>query len=394
MKKPLGFVAFGLVSMTGGLAQNLWIVDSTPNGQLTHFTSIVDAVQQASDGDTLLVRAGLYLPFVVDGKSLNIVHDGILTAYVSSLVPGTITQILNLQSNQSCVIQGFYFNCLVDVDDHAGRLFLDDCELVKGMAVHGPGPGDVVLSGCSVRDGFDGRESPNVHAYASRFVGAPGSPSHFLDPTCLVFPAGTGSLGVRSGSYRSLFAGCTIVGGEGGRGADPIPSRGCPCSDGARGGPGIDTSNVTSTYVVDCQIAGGAGGPGGTGCVPGTPGPGFVGSPVTNLPGRVATMTTSSPVGPLGTLGMTVTDQPGHGTFFLASTQLAPVLITPLNGVLLSPPNSILLYLGVTGSAGTHTLFVPIPALTVPALMLYLQPLSVDSTLTGVLGQPAAVLLY
>ena len=64
----------------------IWIVDSA-NGPGSSFTDLPAAVVAAASGDTLVVRAGAYTPFVVSGKALTILGAGASVTQVSNPTP-------------------------------------------------------------------------------------------------------------------------------------------------------------------------------------------------------------------------------------------------------------------------------------------------------------------
>ena len=61
------------ISLAAGLhAQTLWTVDAAGGGD---FVEIQNAIDAASSGDTLLLRAGRYDEFVISAKSLTLIVD-------------------------------------------------------------------------------------------------------------------------------------------------------------------------------------------------------------------------------------------------------------------------------------------------------------------------------
>ena len=64
----------------------IWIVDSA-NGPGASFTDLPAAVAAAASGDTLVVRAGAYTPFIVSGKALTILGAGAPVTHVWNPTP-------------------------------------------------------------------------------------------------------------------------------------------------------------------------------------------------------------------------------------------------------------------------------------------------------------------
>ena len=71
LQRTLGLLALLTAPLVG---QQTWIIDSN-NGPGTHFTDIPPAVSAASDGDTLIIRAGGYSGFST-GKALTLLGEG------------------------------------------------------------------------------------------------------------------------------------------------------------------------------------------------------------------------------------------------------------------------------------------------------------------------------
>ncbi|MBL9077290.1 MAG: hypothetical protein JNL08_07300 [Planctomycetes bacterium] len=76
-----------LHSLVFALLPTTWIVDAA-NGPGTNFLDLPAAIAAASDGDTILVRAGTYSPFTITGKNLQIRGAGAAATLVDALVAG------------------------------------------------------------------------------------------------------------------------------------------------------------------------------------------------------------------------------------------------------------------------------------------------------------------
>ncbi len=96
-----------LLLLTAPLAsQTTWIVDAS-GGPGAQFTDIQAAVDAAADGDRILVRAGSYAPFQIDGKGLavlgedNVLLRGTGQLHVSNTAPGQDVVLTDLDLDAS-----------------------------------------------------------------------------------------------------------------------------------------------------------------------------------------------------------------------------------------------------------------------------------------------------
>jgi hypothetical protein len=206
-------------------ASGVRIVDAS--GQ-KNFSDIQPAIDAAVDGDILLVGAGTYGAFTVQGKSLVIVaapsganvHSGKIT--ITGVTGKCVVIGLTVTGPQSLVVT----NC-------SGVVGIQDCSFDATLSyLFSPMPtaefdhaSSVILSGSSFRgatgvgsgqtDGWPGSpsavsNSSSIAAYACTFVGGQGGDS---DNT-----SGAGGDGF-AGSQDWLFAaGCLVAGGPSGSG--------------------------------------------------------------------------------------------------------------------------------------------------------------------------------
>ena len=90
--------------LSGSLLAQTFVVDAA-NGPGTNFTSIASAVAAVPDGATLVVRAGMYADFSVDGKGLTILCDpGVFVGYLSRVL--YVVMIRNTTPSQTVTIRG------------------------------------------------------------------------------------------------------------------------------------------------------------------------------------------------------------------------------------------------------------------------------------------------
>ncbi|MFK7740902.1 MAG: hypothetical protein AB8H80_11320 [Planctomycetota bacterium] len=129
--KNRGWSAFSalllaLLLMRGAAAQT-FVVD--PAGGAGVYQSIATATAVAPDGSILLVRAGVYTPFTIDGKSLTILCDH--NVVVSDL--GDVATVTSLGVGQQVTIRVMELNSIggrnVSLVDCEGTVLLDGCVL-------------------------------------------------------------------------------------------------------------------------------------------------------------------------------------------------------------------------------------------------------------------------
>lgn len=273
----------------------LWVV-AKGGGPGVDFANIQPAVNAAADGDAILVGAGIYRSFQIDGKSLILVADEGADVQVrnTATVIADFVRIVNLAADQVVLIDGIgievlptgapfsFFVAPLALRDNAGAVFVEDVEVGgsqnEGGALDALNCASVTLVRCRVEGGTQqghGLFATNstVLAYDTSFQGGPSDEATSRTLAC-VDPgrAGDGALLVGS----SLFAsGCSFEGGEGRNAVDPIvPLLG---SQGGAGGDGVRLSTSSFEWL-DSSFSPGSGGlfsfscpggPDGTGVSPG-----------------------------------------------------------------------------------------------------------------------------
>ena len=217
-------IAFLISTLATSATAGVIVVDSSGGGQ---FTNLQMAVNSASNGDTLLVRAGGYSSFTVDGKALSIVADSGATVTVS----GSIV-VQNLAADQGVVLAGLSVT-------GATTTSMSD---TPGVALYATGnSGPLRVHGC-------------------HFTGAVGYGDHYYNnqgSCCQPVNHAAGWAGALLVQNHAgvAFVGCTIVGG---RAANASVS--CQeCGFGAPGGAGLFLDG-TRVALYDCAIIGGRGG--------------------------------------------------------------------------------------------------------------------------------------
>jgi hypothetical protein len=218
------------------------VVDAAGGGE---YTSLVDALAAAQDGDTLLLRPGFYFEFaelVITDRSLTIAADGTGDVQINGLkvvqniagkrvvLRGLSMDIFGVGTGEGLRVQG-------------GEVFAEDCRF-KGndgtVAVLGtPGStgvrvdsGHLVLARCAV-EGGRGQDTNEFFGVTAK-------------------SGGTG-LYVSAAGRASVYGG-TLTGGDGG-----IAQLGGSVGVGAAGGPGLFATNGL-LLLAGTTVSGGAGG--------------------------------------------------------------------------------------------------------------------------------------
>lgn len=409
---------------TSAVADRVWVVDDD-GGQGTDFVDLQPALNAANDGDTILVRPGLYGGFELVGKSVSIAAeiDG------SAIVLGS-GAVRDLPAGHSATLRGLRI-----VGTSASAIELTDCA------------GLVWLEACVLRgdqgDGFvgsptfhpDGHPGALVEACASAvfmrctFEGGDGA-----DFAPVFSTRGDGGDGVCATDTRVTAYECVLTGGNGGSVASALVP-----DDGGRGGLGLALDDG-SAMASDCRFQGGIGGVGGftsgiptvcgaggdggdalgqhapaTGSVdvkllactfsPGAPGASFdpascpSGSPghstaivlgsIDGLVGPPVSHRADSPVRAGEPITFTIGGEPGAFVVLGIAAGPADLFVPDFNGSLLLDGNAFVLFPGFIGNDGSLTSVFPGGVAVAPgtALTVHTQPaLFVASTLALTIG--------
>ena len=173
----------------------VWIVDFAGGGD---FVTLDAAIAAAADGDTLVVRPGLYNVWsTIDDRSLNIHGDGALVQ-----VEGTL-QIQSLTAGKQVVIRGLIWRwpAQLIVFSSAGVVWVDECQIEADLyggsgaygAIHADQSSQVIVNNCfvagSIQYGYyaapptDGLHAVNstVYAMGTNFWGGAGVDTSYPD---------------------------------------------------------------------------------------------------------------------------------------------------------------------------------------------------------------------
>lgn len=272
MKLQSMTIACGIFfTLAGAVRGGVIVVDAAGGGA---FTQIQPAVDAALAGDTILVKAGSYSAFTVDGKALTVVGD----TGTRAIETGKPT-IKNLASGKTVTLSGLLTSGnasdgeALRVIDCPGAVRLVQCEFtgsngsetsVSGIGAVIWNANDVAFAGCTILGGagksghtclFDtvgvGRNAVNglgtnsVAAYDCLIRGGHGGNGG--DRT------GPGGAGVELAGFMFISR-CNIQGGHGGD--TDCPMYACPND----GGDGFDLSPASIGWILDAMVAGGAAG--------------------------------------------------------------------------------------------------------------------------------------
>jgi len=405
----------GLVSAQGAI--HIVDVNEGPNAD---YVQIADAVAGANDGDTLLVRAGGYEPFAIDGKSLTITREKGFDVRVA----GTIT-VRNLSPTQRVVVHGLRNGTAIEhgllVENCTGVVWFEDCEfagasgqpaydgvhldtatqvvLVRGRAEGGIGSGSLADSAGAW--GGDGIESINSNSY----IWSMGLQGHKGGDGDDIGGWGGNGLFVRSNAAHTAFvAGSRMIGADGGR-ADGDFDIFCGCEQCGFAGPGGDGlriwGNPEMTLIVrDNAYTPGQGGVSTfikTECLDGADGVEI--NPdnaiFVEYPGGVPRFSATSPTREGALIDVKVASDADDLVTLMISTQTLPIWFDPLLGVVGVLPPIFLAPLGVVGIEGTLSASLPAPTLPagLESAILFAQPIHLGLDASVELSTPSALIL-
>lgn len=291
-------------------AQSVWVVDAS-GGPGFDFGSIQTAIDTASDGDLILVRAGHYGGIhLVDGKQLVLQAEGVVSL-------GGL-RIRNVASDQYVSVRGFQLLAGEwEFSNNAGPLWFED---VVGPFVPGGGGtllrfvdcANVVMTGASFHGDLEGgtallAQDSTLALYDSHFGGGVAE-TFGLSPR-------QGPPGVSLRASRIVAMGCTF---EGGQGSDPRPELGVPSP--GPGGVGAVLRDGSTLEVIDTISVGGP--RGGTNPLPlGAPYEVEAGSTLRQRRHAARSMTGGSPLREGQTTPLVFTGEPGDVVHLLVSRE-------------------------------------------------------------------------
>jgi len=378
---------------------------------------IAAAVLAAAPGDVVLVRAGTYAPFVIDGIGLTLLAD----PGANVVVQGPVV-VRNVPAGEVVEIAGLRMGAMnttaLTLADCGGSVRLVDLQAwvaPNAIAVDLPGVrvercADVAISRCA----FTGPASPAPATAAGCALRASESTLSLHDST---LHGGFGLSGTASGaaggdggaalevlSGSAFLSGTFLTGGPGGNGGIANTGFG-GCSAwapraGGDGGSGLEVASGALVRVLDTSIAGGAAGSGATtNCgqqaPDGTQGLGTVGVTIA-IPGaaRGLSGSTCAREGQNATFGLR--GAAGERVFLFLSNGAAQSWNEGLAGsVLVRVPFWRRVQVGTLGASGVGSASLSAPELGagVSARMLHVQALYVSPSGAGRLGPARPLVL-
>lgn len=395
------------------------VVDANA-GPGADFLQIGDAVAAAASGDTLLVRAGGYDPFTVDGKSLTITREKGFDVRVA----GTIT-VRNLGPNQRLVMHGLRNGTAVEtglwVEDCAGVVWFEDCEFVgqtgqpaydgirlqsasqavfvRGQSTGGKGGGS--LSDSAGSWGGDGIEAnlSNVYIWEMGLEGRKGGDGDDIGGW-----GGNGLFAHASETSTIFVAGSRLFGADGGRADDDFDSV-CGCEQCGSTGPGGDGIRVWGEPTTNVVLRDNAYTPGQGGlttsqnpqCTNGTNGVDISthDTPVVQYPAGMPRFSTTSPTREGALVDVVAAGDVDDLVTLMISTQSLPIWVDPLLGIVGVLPPLFLAPLGVIGPQGTLAAALPAPDLPplLESAVLFAQPVHLGLDASVELSTPSALIV-
>jgi hypothetical protein len=227
------------------LLPTIWIVDAQM-GPGAQFADLPAAIAAAANGDTILVRAGTYSGFSVNGKALTLRGEGMATTRILASALGMTVEILN--AGGVFVLSGLRLEGgLPAMIVQSSAVELLDCELVglSGAGAGGPGLSMNLANVVAARCTFTGGSvSGGIVAIAGDGVSIAGA-STFVADQCVFLGGDLPSVG---GGFQQA--------GIGLRNSGQVRLDGCRARGG--NGQGIAGAGVTVTFFASARIAGDA----------------------------------------------------------------------------------------------------------------------------------------
>ncbi|HTF90181.1 MAG TPA: right-handed parallel beta-helix repeat-containing protein [Planctomycetota bacterium] len=392
-------IVLGLLFTPLALAGGVRIVG--PNGGAS-FPTIQSAVNAASDGDVLLIGAGTYTAFTIDGKDLfltttpgaavqiqgsiliqNLVGKNVvLTGLSVTTTGGTALRIANSSGNvraQNCSFKG--------APSIAGVSIVASDKVVFASCTLQGGAGEFTVDQNALPGGAGvSVQASSLAVYDCQVVGGEGGWGDGGN-------GGDGGDGFTGGPFVLFASGSTFQGGRGGDSNDYWNTGTVP----GNGGPGLRAPLGTQVDLLGNTFVGGAPGHefhfGGI-ALPGAPS--IIQGISHFYPATARTFTASAAASDQTNLSITVRGMPGDRVYVIASQVLTFIPYPGLLGVMLAPAFVRPQVLGVIPPSGNLVVQLPLADVPLPqAVARYsFQGLIVDSAGVALLGSPLQLALF
>jgi hypothetical protein len=363
--------------------------------------ALSNAVNAAVDGDTLIVMAGSYDGFRLEGKGLSIVAASAGTVTVGPAI------VRNVPAGHDTVISGLSF-------PDGLQILSCTCAVRLQSVVTGPGPAapvalpgldlsldsDVALIRCTLQGKY------GVYGHATATSGVDASSSNVALYDCLVqggaglgsflpYSAGAGGNGLSAIDSTVMTSNSQFIGGQGGNG-------GYYACNGESGGDGIRFHGSTTApaicYLRDCGERAGVGGslfPNGN-CHDGENGLplDFTGAAVfAQFPAVYRALQGPGVVHENTEIPLVFSGVPGDRVSVYYSNATQFELSVPFQGVFLFGTPARSARMGTIPATGTLNTTLHVDALGpgVEACTRYVQAIFVDRTDVATLGSPAII---
>lgn len=384
-----------LGSLLATMQGQVLVVDSA-GGPGSQFTTLVAAIDAAQDGDTLLVRDGVYLggyfPFLA--KSLTVVAETGAHVRVD-----TFPIVSGLTAEQSLTVRGLEFQGVTVIATNSqGPIVFDQCAFVatgRQTGLHALELRDcesVTLSHCLV----DWTPIPEFFfAYTVNTLRS----NWYLYETQIFGPdSGFAFEAVNMTDGFAFLSGSSVLGGDGVPGLLAGPTG---CTSGGAGGAAMELHGTATVEVLDSVVLGG---PGGASldpehCPDGPAGAAFElheQASVSTTPGNAVSFESSSPVRGGQSATRTYEAAANDPVWLLyADAPMTPFSATVFDAFLHLDFFSLCgEFVGTVPASGALVQSVPVPVVVgLPSLIFHAQPMVLSQAGRLVLGSPSVVVI-
>jgi len=376
--------------------------------QLGNFTTVQAGIDAALEGESLLVTPGVYAPFTIDGKSVQVIGMGSgwvkITGQVLVKNIGPAQRVVMTQLLLTGIAVSPTQRPALEIRDVTGNVRVEASfiEGAPGNQLAGVSGGgvrlvsalNIVFSSCTIEAGYGGYSGGEAPIHGGIGLESINSSSALYD--CLIeggpgsdegSPQGGNGGAAYSGLSYGLFAsGCAFQGGSGG-GGDYIG-----CIPGGVGGDAL-VMNAGQAHLLANTYVAGAGG--WSLCGPISP-PGQTivalnGALIDQLSGSSRKLSAPSITPDDEAVPITISGQPGDTVYLMLARRPSFLFKKPLKGcwMIPTPMFSSALAAGTIGASGTLVVDRKLDIVdgSAAARMVWLQAMCVDgagqATLTG-----------